>query len=75
LPAVTLIQTAASVFTTETMWNLLTWFPRMEKRHGPGSLALNTSWQASVTRTVWQKGYGLEINILLIVSLRGKVMD
>lgn len=68
LPTITLIQTAASVFTMETTWSLLTWFPRMEKRHGPGLLALNTFWQASVMRTVWQKGNGHEINILLIVS-------
>lgn len=71
LPTITLIQTAASVFTMETMWNLLIWCPRMEKRQGPGLLALNTCWQASVTRTLWQKGNGHEINNLLIVSTYG----
>ncbi len=71
LPTITLIQTAASVFTMETTWNLLIWCPRMEKRHGPGLLALNTCWQASVTRTAWQKDNGHEINILLIVSTYG----
>ncbi len=71
LPTITLIQTAASVFTMETTWNLLIWCPRMEKRHGPGFLALNTCWQASVTRTAWQKDNGHEINILLIVSTYG----
>lgn len=57
-------QTAASVFTTGTVWSPWTWSPPTQRRPALGSLGWNTSWLVSVMKIVWLGGSAPVINIL-----------
>lgn len=62
------IQTAVSVFTTESGWSPWTWFLPTLRRPAPGWLGWNTLWLVSAMKTVWPGGSVHVINILYQAS-------